>query len=171
VAIKHAEAAKKLKVGKIVLGECGHAHKALSVIADRVLTGDLNIPRESSMTLLRDIVMSGRLKLDASRNDFPVTLHDPCNMVRLMGVVEPQREIVRAICPRFREMTPHGVDNYCCGGGSGFAIMSGHNFPDWRFHVAGRKKLEQILVAQLAHALAAAAFLCADHPKAHPRFL
>jgi Fe-S oxidoreductase len=147
VAIKHAEAAKKLKVGKIVIGECGHAHKALSVIADRVLTGDLNIPRESSMTLLRDIVMSGRLKLDPARNDFPVTLHDPCNMVRLMGVVEPQREVVRAICPKFREMTPHGVDNYCCGGGSGFAIMSGHNFPDWRFHVAGRKKLEQILNA------------------------
>jgi len=147
VALKHAEAAKKLGVRKIVLGECGHAHKALSVIADRVLTGDLNIPRESSMTLLRDIVMSGRLKLDPSRNDFPVTLHDPCNLVRLMGVVEPQREVVRAICPQFREMEPHGVDNYCCGGGSGFAIMSGHNFPDWRFHVSGRKKLEQILNA------------------------
>jgi Fe-S oxidoreductase len=147
VAIKHAEAAKKLKVGKIVLGECGHAHKALSVIADRVLTGDLNIPRESSMTLLRDIVMSGRLKFDPSRNDFPVTLHDPCNMVRLMGVVEPQREIVRALCPRFREMTPHGVDNYCCGGGSGFAIMSPHNFADWRLSVAGRMKLKQVLEA------------------------
>jgi Fe-S oxidoreductase len=39
------------------------------------------------------------------------------------------------------------VDNYCCGGGSGFAIMSGNNFPDWRFHVAGRKKLQQILNA------------------------
>ncbi|MCX6638646.1 MAG: (Fe-S)-binding protein, partial [Acidobacteria bacterium] len=147
VAIKHAEAARKLKVKKIVLGECGHAHKALSVIADRILTGDLNIPRESSMTLLRDIVMSDRLKLDPSRNGFPVTLHDPCNLVRLMGVVEPQREIVRKICPQFREMEPHGVDNYCCGGGSGFAIMSGNNFPDWRFHVAGRKKLEQVLNA------------------------
>ncbi|MGA2261183.1 MAG: (Fe-S)-binding protein [Acidobacteriota bacterium] len=147
VAIKHAEAAKKLGVKKIVLGECGHAHKALSVIADRVLTGDLNIPRESSMTLLRDIVMNDRIKLDPSRNNFPVTLHDPCNLVRLMGVVEPQREIVRKICPLFREMEPHGVDNYCCGGGSGFAIMSGNNFPDWRFHVAGRKKLEQILNA------------------------
>ena len=99
------------------------------------------------MTLLRDIVMSGRLKLDPARNDFPVTLHDPCNMVRLMGIVEPQREIVRAICPRFREMAPHGVDNYCCGGGSGFAIMSGHNFADWRFQVAGRKKLDQVLGA------------------------
>jgi Fe-S oxidoreductase len=147
VAVKHAQAAKKLGVKKIVLGECGHAHKALSVIADRVLTGDLNIPRESSMTLLRDIVVNDRIKLDPGRNDFPVTLHDPCNLVRLMGVVEPQREIVRKICPRFREMEPHGVDNYCCGGGSGFAIMSGNNFQDWRFHVSGRKKMEQVLNA------------------------
>jgi Fe-S oxidoreductase len=147
VAILHAQAARKLGVKKIVLGECGHAHKALTVIADRVLSGDLAIPRESFLPFLRDLVLSGRLKLDPSRNNFPVTLHDPCNMVRLMGVVEPQREIIRHICPQFREMEPHGVHNYCCGGGSGFAIMSGHNFPDWRFHVAGRKKLEQILNA------------------------
>ena len=147
VAVKHAEAARKLKVKKIVLGECGHAHKALTVIADRVLTGDLNIPRESSMTLLRDIVMNGKIKFDPSRNNFPVTLHDPCNLVRLMGIVEPQREILRKLCPQFREMEPHGVHNFCCGGGSGFAIMSGNNFPDWRFKVSGRKKLEQILKA------------------------
>ncbi len=147
VALKHAEAARKLKVKKIVLGECGHAHKALSVIADRLLLGDLDIPRESSMTLLREIVMKDQLKLDPSRNDFAVTLHDPCNMVRLMGVVQPQRDILHKICPRFREMEPHGVNNYCCGGGSGFAIMKGSNFPDWRFQVAGRKKLEQILNA------------------------
>jgi len=147
VAIKHVQAAKKLKVKKIVIGECGHAHKALTVVADRVLTGDLNVPRESSMTLLEDIVMSGRLKLDPSRNDFPVTLHDPCNMVRLMGVVEPQRRVLRKIAPKFREMTPHGVYNYCCGGGSGFAIMSPYNFAHWRFNVAGRKKFEQVLNA------------------------
>jgi Fe-S oxidoreductase len=147
VALKHAEAARKLKVKKIVIGECGHAHKALSVIADRILLGEMNIPRESSMTLLRDIVMSGKLKLDPSRNDFPITLHDPCNVVRLMGVVEPQREILRKIAPKFREMEPHGVNNYCCGGGSGFAIMSPNNFTDWRFQVSGRKKLEQVLNA------------------------
>jgi len=48
-----------------------------------------------------------------------------------MGIVEPQRDVVKAIVPenRFREMHPHGIENYCCGGGSGFAIMSGHNFP------------------------------------------
>jgi Fe-S oxidoreductase len=145
VALKHIEAARKLKVNRIVLGECGHAHKALCVVADRILTGDSNIPRQSSLPLLRDIVMNGKIKFDPSRNDFPVTLHDPCNMVRLMGVVEPQREIVRKLCPQFREMEPHGVNNYCCGGGSGFAIMSGNNFADWRFHISGRKKVQQIL--------------------------
>jgi Fe-S oxidoreductase len=147
VAIQHAQVAKNLGVKKIVLGECGHAHKALTVIADRVLTGDLNIPRESAFVTLEDIVMSGRIKVDPTRNDFPVTLHDPCNVVRLMGIVEPQRRVIRKIAPRFREMTPHGVDNYCCGGGSGFAIMSGHNFGDWRAQIGGRKKIEQILNA------------------------
>ena len=147
VAMCQAEAARKLKVKKIVLGECGHGHKASMVTADRLLTTDLSIPRQSALVLLRDIVTSGRLKLDPLRNDFPVTLHDPCNMVRMMGIVEPQREILRAICPQFREMTPHGVNNYCCGGGSGFAIMSGYNFEDWRFLVSGRKKLKQVLDA------------------------
>ncbi|MEW6359405.1 MAG: (Fe-S)-binding protein [Planctomycetota bacterium] len=148
VAIKHAEAARKLGVKKIVVGECGHAHKALMTIADRVLTGDLNIPRESCMTFLRDILRSGKIKIDKSRNDFPVALHDPCNMVRLMGIVDPQREILRAILAQpLRELSPCGVRNYCCGGGSGFAIMSPYNFADWRHQVAGRKKLQQVLEA------------------------
>lgn len=60
VAIKHAEAAKKLGVKRIVLGECGHAHKALTVIADRVLPKELNIPRESCFPVLRDIVLGGQ---------------------------------------------------------------------------------------------------------------
>ena len=147
VAYKHMEIAKKLNVKKIVLGECGHSHKALTVTADRIFTGDNLIPRESCLTMLEEIVKSGRLKLDPQRNDFPVTLHDPCNIVRSMGIVRPQREILRIIAPKFREMTPHGVDNYCCGGGSGFAIMQSLNFPDWRASISGRMKLKQILDA------------------------
>ena len=147
VAVRHAQAAKNLGVRKISLGECGHAHKAMIVIADRILTGDLNIPRESAIPLMEEIVMSGRIKLDPGRNNFPVTLHDPCNMVRLMGIVEPQRRILRKIAPQFREMTPHGVENYCCGGGSGFAITQSNNFPDWRSAVSGRMKLKQTLEA------------------------
>jgi len=147
ILVTWIQAAAKLGVKKIIAGECGHEHKALVVIADRVLTGDANIPRESCLPLLEELVFSGKLKLDPERNNFPVTLHDPCNIVRAMGIIEPQRRILKKICPQFREMTPHGVDNYCCGGGSGFAIHKEMNFPDWRMTVAGRMKMKQILEA------------------------
>jgi len=146
-ALLHAQAAKNLGVKKIVLGECGHAHKALTVIADRVLPPGLQIPRESFLSMLRDIVVNDKIKLDPSRNNFPVTLHDPCNITRLMGIIKPQRDIVKKICPQFREMTPHGVNNYCCGGGSGYAIMSRNTIPEWRAKITGRKKLSQIMNA------------------------
>ncbi len=147
IVLRQAQVAKDLRARKIVIGECGHAHKATIVSADRIFPPELNIPRESCMPVLEEIVLGGKLKLDPQRNNFPVTLHDPCNMVRSMGIVEPQRRILRAICPQFREMEPHGVENYCCGGGSGFAIMNSMNFPDWRSGISGRMKMKQIIDA------------------------
>ncbi len=147
IALRQTQAAKKLKVGKLVVGECGHEHKAVMATSDRLLTGDLNIRRESSMTFLEHIVFSGKIEFDPSRNDFPVTLHDPCNIVRNLGIVEPQRRILRYLCPQFREMTPHGVENYCCGGGGGLGLLSENNFLDWRVSVAGRMKLKQVIEA------------------------
>jgi Fe-S oxidoreductase len=147
IAVKHAQVAKDLNVKKINVGECGHAHKAFIVVADRVLTGDLNIPRESALPLLEHLVCRDKIRTDPGKNNFPVTLHDPCNIVRIMGITEPQRRILRKICPQFREMEPHGVDNYCCGGGSGFAIMNSRNFKDWKVLVSGRMKTKQILEA------------------------
>ena len=129
IAIRQIEAAKKLGVKKIVIGECGHASKALVTIADRL--GRADIPRESCLPLLEKIAGSGRLTFDPARNDFPVTLHDPCNLVRLMGIVAPQRNILRRILPagRFREMPQAGLDNYCCGGGSGMAVIERAKLP------------------------------------------
>ena len=133
VAMAQFEAARKLGVKRIVIGECGHAHKAAVVGADRMADSEeRGVPVESFLPMMAEFVRNGRLKFDPSKNDFPVTLHDPCNIVRQMGIVEPQREILRKIAPQFREMTPHGVDNYCCGGGSGFAIMNSYNFGDFR---------------------------------------
>jgi Fe-S oxidoreductase len=147
IAIRHAVIARKLGVRKIVMGECGHQHKALMAVADRILVGDLTVPRESVMPFLENLVFSGKIRFDPSKNDFPVTLHDPCNIVRSLGIVEPQRRILRTLCPQFREMTPHGVDNYCCGGGGGLSVMSQTNFTDWKVNVAGRMKFGQVLEA------------------------
>ncbi len=147
VTLKHAEVARKLGVRKVVVGECGHAHKAIMAIGDRIWLGESNIPRESCMATMEDLILNEKVMIDPRRNDFPVTTHDPCNFTRSMGIIEPQRRILRKICPQFREMTPHGAHNYCCGGGSGFAIMQSHNFPNWKMAISGRKKFAQILNA------------------------
>ncbi len=45
---------------KIVIGECGHANKGLSsVLADRVIPYEYQVPRESCYVTLRDIVAAG----------------------------------------------------------------------------------------------------------------
>lgn len=145
VAQKHFEIAKKLGVKGIIMGECGHESKSMGIIAERIFGNE--IKTINAMTLVEQIVFSGKIKFDPERNNFPVTLHDPCNIVRLMGIVEPQRRVLRYLAPKFREMEPHGVENYCCGGGSGFAVMTPYNFLDWRMHISGRKKFKQILDA------------------------
>lgn len=147
IVSKQYEVAKKLGVRRIVIGECGHMHKSLAISGDRMVAPEDRVPVESFIPLMADLVRTGKIKLDPNKIPYPVTLHDPCNYVRQLGIVEPQREILRAIAPNFREMTPHGVDNYCCGGGSGFAIMSSFGFDEFRTKVSSRKKFEQILNA------------------------
>ncbi|MEG0418267.1 MAG: (Fe-S)-binding protein [Gordonibacter sp.] len=147
IALAQFEVAKKLGVRRIMVGECGHAHKAIAVSADRMAASEDRVPVESFLPMMADLVKTGKLKFDPKKNDFPVTLHDPCNVVRQMGIVQPQRDILKVIAPQFREMTPHGVDNFCCGGGSGFAIMNSYNFGDFRDKVSARKKFEQIINA------------------------
>jgi len=46
-----------------------------------------------------------------------------------------------------RELAPHGVNNYCCCGGSGFAIMDTLNFSQWRKTIPSRMKVKQVLDA------------------------
>lgn len=149
IGARQLQAAHDLGARRIVLGECGHAHRASMVSLDRAFgaAGRGWVPRESCLPLLAEMVEKKVLRFDPARNDFPVTLHDPCNLVRAMGIVKPQRVVLRAICPGFREMAPSGVTNYCCGGGSGFAVMQSLNFPDFRNRVSSRMKYRQILEA------------------------
>jgi len=54
----------------MVMGECGHAHKGLIVIADRILVDDMNFPRESFLPILEDLVIHDRIKLDPQKKIF-----------------------------------------------------------------------------------------------------
>jgi Fe-S oxidoreductase len=71
-----------------------------------------------------DLIRSGRIKI-VKKIKQPVTLQDPCNIIRRAGAAEKFRYFVNATCSDFREMTPNREHNYCCNAGGGLAALSG----------------------------------------------
>lgn len=118
------EAARRLRVKKIVFGECGHAWRAALMM--NTLNGPLDFLETSypihSCEFAANLIRRGALKLDKSANaKWAVTYHDPCNVARAGGLLEEPREILRAVVLDFREMPANTIRErtVCCGGGGG----------------------------------------------------
>lgn len=118
---------EKMKAETLILAECGHGNRALRWESPNYFKKNFPFKVMSSVELIAGYIRDGRIKLDPDKITDRVTLHDPCNLVRNGGVVEEQRYILRTFVHDFVEMTPHGIDNYCCGGGGGQLAMSEYN--------------------------------------------
>jgi Fe-S oxidoreductase len=131
----------KLGSKKLVLGECGHGYNSNRWEAPEWLVAEDRFEVKSIIQIIADYIRQGRIKLDPSRNQKVVTLHDPCNLVRLGGVIEEQRYILKSAVTNFVEMHPNREKNYCCGGGGGQLSMT--RYAKRRLE-AGKIKADQI---------------------------
>jgi len=118
------EAAITLKAKRIVISECGHGYRSTRWEGYNWAKYDQNLPSESVIMTLIRYIDEGRIRVDPSRNALPVTFHDSCNIARSGDLVEEPRWILNRVCADFREMEPHGRENYCCTGGSGLLSMA-----------------------------------------------
>jgi Fe-S oxidoreductase len=118
---------RNLGAQRCVLAECGHGSRAFRWEAPNYLQKHFQFDVLTSVELLAEYIQEGRIVLDKTKLKQTVTLHDPCNLVREGGIVDEQRYILKAAVENFVEMTPHGVDNFCCGGGGGQLAMSEYN--------------------------------------------
>ena len=135
------EEVKRLESKELILAECGHGSRAFRWEGPNYLQQKFEYKISTSVELIAGYLKSGRIKVDKSKLKQRVTLHDPCNLVRNGGVIEEQRYVLHQLANDFVEMTPHGIDNYCCGGGGGQLAMSEYN--ERRMGIGG-KKAEQI---------------------------
>lgn len=134
------EAKRRLGARTIVLGECGHGFNANRWKAVDWL-GEEEPPPASILQIVAMFLREHRLRLDPARNGRLATLHDPCNLVRMGGVVEESRALLNAAVAGWVEMTPNREQNFCCGGGGGQLSMT----PYARRRLeAGRVKADQI---------------------------
>ena len=133
----------RLGVKNLLCGECGHAYRVFKFMMEKgKWWGELPFEVTNVLPFTARLVTEGRIRLDKSKNPQPVTYHDPCNFGRSCNIVDEPRAILRAACADYREMTPSGTQNWCCGGGGGLAAMD--HIRDFRMTVSGKKKMEQI---------------------------
>lgn len=115
----HFDTAARLRVKKIVMGECGHAFRSVYDTGNRVLGWQMPpVPVVHALEFYWDLLNEGKIKV-AKQIEEPVTFHDPCNVVRGRGLHEKAREVVRAFCPNLVEMHPNREHNICCAAGGG----------------------------------------------------
>jgi len=124
VARNAYESAARLRARRLVISECGHGYRSTRWEGYNWAGVDQTLPTESVVVTLQRYLREGRIKVDPSRNPEAVTFHDSCNIARSGDLVEQPREVLRQVCADFREMTPHGRENYCCTGGSGLLSMA-----------------------------------------------
>ncbi|MBC8489657.1 MAG: (Fe-S)-binding protein [Bacteroidetes bacterium] len=131
----------KLEAKTLVLAECGHGYRAIRWEGPNWIERPYPFKVISVVELIGDYIRSCRIKLDPSLNKLPVTLHDPCNMVRGGGVIEVQRFVIKNAVENFIEMMPNRANNFCCGGGGGQLAMS--EYAERRIK-SGKIKADQI---------------------------
>jgi Fe-S oxidoreductase len=141
IAENMLQSMERLEGETLIIGECGHGYAAARWEAAEWQKRRRPFEIRSFLELMEDYFQDGRLQVDPDRHPDPVTLHDPCNLVRNGGVIEPQRAILRRSVRNFVEMTPNRAENFCCGGGGGQLAMS--RYKSKRID-AGGIKAEQI---------------------------
>jgi Fe-S oxidoreductase len=142
----HFETAARLRVKRIVMGECGHAFRSVYDVGNRWLGWRMPpIPIVHAIEFYYELIKDGKIKI-AKKFEEPVTLHDPCNVVRGGGLAEKARYVVNATCEKLIEMQPNREYNYCCCAGGG-VINCGPPYKSKRIE-GNRVKAEQLFAVK-----------------------
>jgi len=124
VAKRLYEKAVELEVEEVVISECGHGYRSTRCEGPNWGGVDIGFVMDSSVNTMIRYIREGKIKVDKSVNNIPVTFHDSCNNARSCGLYDEPRELVNLVCSDFREMYPNRAENYCCTGGGGAMSMS-----------------------------------------------
>ena len=116
LAQHNLEAVRRLGARELVF-TCPSCLQAWREDYPRLLQKDGGLRLRHAVELLADLVDQGSLR-PALPAAGAVTYHDPCDLGRGLGVLEPPRRLLRAIPGlELREMADSGPLALCCGGG------------------------------------------------------
>lgn len=114
--------AEKLKAKTVISPECGHAYTALRWEGANLIGRPFTFKVQHIVEVLGEFQEQGLLKTEGFEKD-RLTFHDPCQLARRGGVLQPQRNLMKMVAKEFVEMPEAGYMNWCCGGGGGASAI------------------------------------------------
>ena len=133
------EAAEAVGAKTVIVPECGHAFGVLRWAGANILGRPLPYEVSHITEFLADLKRTGKLAFSAMPE--AITYHDPCQISRRGGATADARYLLGGFAEDFREMTPTGNYNWCCGGGGGVQAIA--RAADVR-HEVFRIKMKQV---------------------------
>jgi len=80
--------------------------------------GDITYKVEHHSQLIGRLIEEGKISVNIGDNG-KVTYHDPCNLSRMLDVVDAPRAAIESVTDDFFELPESGKDTLCCGAGGG----------------------------------------------------
>ena len=123
LTVRLIDKAREIGASMLIIPECGHAWSATRWEAARWYGAPVtDIRIRHIVEVIAEAVQSGQIKCNKVGES--ITYHDPCQQIRRGGLEWAPRAIIRELGMELREMDPHGIDAYCCGGGGGVLANS-----------------------------------------------
>jgi len=149
------EGAERLKAKTVISPECGHAYTALRWEGPNLIGRPFTFKVQHILEVLDELRSQGLLKTEGFETD-RLTFHDPCQLARRGGVIQPQRNLINMVAQNFVEMPDAGKMNWCCGGGGGVTAIE----PAEALRIEAFKKKKSQLEAVKPDRLVTACAVC-----------
>ena len=107
---------EQLVAAKKVTTMCPHC--AVNVGKEYGNYHSLNYEMEHHTQVISSLIDNGRLSISGKSSE-AVTYHDPCNLSRMLEVVDAPRNAIKATANDFFELEESGTNTLCCGAGGG----------------------------------------------------
>ena len=91
-------------------------HCAVNLGKEYSKYSQINYTVEHHTQVLGRFIKEGKIKVQMNDNG-KVTYHDPCNLSRILDIVDEPRTAIQAATSNFKELEENGRNTLCCGAG------------------------------------------------------
>jgi len=105
---------EQLKNVKKIVTLCPHC--AVNLGKEYSTYNKIDYTVEHHTQVVGRLIQEGKIKVKMGENG-KVTYHDPCNLSRILDIVDEPRRAIKSVSSNFQEMEENGRKTLCCGAG------------------------------------------------------